>query len=328
MIELQPAGFPSRYLDCIESALVGILNYLGLPDETPLMGTQAYFVLDERGPSVYPRFHTTSEEWRRIHGLVVETSPLADEADLRARIAAHLDESRPVCLLTDIYFLPHTSHHRRLHQQHFIDVFGYDDGRYYMVCPYYRFVGWMDANVVHDSVFSPAIDDRRLLFVSQFKWQTLSVEQVRCLARESCAYMLGLAVPEAQAGAEPRYLGLAGIRAFAALLHQMAADRERDLPARAFMLSAQTLAVGYSRYWFHRLIESRQPDLLPAKVMADLGQQFAAAIRSWKAVGARFGAAIHAADYEAIERAARRLEEIHRQEYALFHRLLEALPLE
>lgn len=154
MVKLEPTGFPNRHLDCYESALMGIFKYMGLADETPLMGTQAYFVLEKERLSVYSRFHFISEEWERIHSLAVKTLLVDNEADLRDEIVGKLGNGTPVCLTTDIYFLPHTSHHERLHQVHFIDVFGYDNGRYYMVCPYYRFTGWMDADVVHASFFA------------------------------------------------------------------------------------------------------------------------------------------------------------------------------
>jgi ABC-type multidrug transport system ATPase subunit len=43
VIKLESAGFPNKHLACYESALMGILKYMGLANETPLMGTQAYF---------------------------------------------------------------------------------------------------------------------------------------------------------------------------------------------------------------------------------------------------------------------------------------------
>jgi hypothetical protein len=106
-------------------------------------------VLEKERFSVYSRFHFISEEWERIHGLTVKTVSVDDDADLRVKVLDRLDSGMPVCLTTDIYFLPHTAHHGRLHQVHSIDVFGYDDERYYVVCPYYRFTGWMGADVLH-----------------------------------------------------------------------------------------------------------------------------------------------------------------------------------
>ena len=321
MIKLEQAGFPSKYLDCYESALMAILKYMGLLDETPLMGTQAYFVLKKEHLSVYPRFHLIHEEWKRIHGLVVKTVPVDDETDLQSQIEDRLGSGMPVCLTTDIYFLPHTSYHERLHQMHFIDVFGYDDERYYTVCPYYRFEGWMSKDVLHTSFLSPATESKCLMFVPELKCEALSADQVHNLVRENCEYMLGLVVPEEQSGTDPRYLGLAGIRTYSAFLQELAAS-PGDLPNQAAMLSAQTMAIGYSRYWFHRLLK----ESLPADVIDVLEIQFTDVVRSWKATGARFGAAVLADNREMMKRAARRLEDVYEQEYQVSNYLLGALP--
>ena len=328
MVKLEPAGFPSKYLDCYESALMGILKHMGLANETPLMGTQAYFVLEEDRLSVYPRFHFISEEWERIHGLAVKTLFVDDEADLRDEIVDRLGSGMPVCLTTDIYFLPHTSHHECLHQIHFIDVFGYDDGRYYMVCPYYRFTGWMDADVVHTGFFSPALGRRYLMFVPELKCEALSADRVQSLVQESCQNMLGLTVPEVLIDVDSQCLGLSGIRTFSDFLHRLMSKQNKDLRRREVLLhlSREIVSVGNSRYWFHRLIQTCQQDLLSGDMVADLEGRFADVVRSWRAVGLMLGAGAHANRPEKVEQAILQLERMYEQEYRLFNSLLGALP--
>ena len=326
MFKLEFGEFPSRYLDCYESALIGILKYMGLPEETPLMGTQAYFVLWEPYFSITPRFfNDVTEEWKRIHGLTVDLLAVAGESDLRQKIVSKLDSGAPVCLPVDIYFLPHTSHFNRLHQHHFIDIFGYDDDRYYIVCPYYRFVGWLGLDLIHTSFFSPTIQDKHFWFISELKLQELSPEKVCSLVKESCQNMLGLAAPEALADMDPKFLGLSGIHTFSDLLQKLAAKRDGILSHTLFELSTEIMAIGYSRYWFHRLFQTCQPYLLSADTAANLQGQFASVVDSWRVAGLRFGAGIHARRYEMIEQAALRLERVCEQEAQLFNSLWRAL---
>lgn len=327
MLKLQDVEFPSKNLTCYESVLVTLLKYLGLPEETSLMGTQAYFVLDETGLSLSPRFNRVDQEWQRIHGLQVEFSTVADEAELNGKLVASLDADLPVCLAVDIYFLPHTTHHLHLHQRHYLTLFGYDTDRYYVVCPYYRFKGWLDAALIHTSFFSPASERRHLIVIPELKLQTLSGPMVQALAQENCRYMLGLAVPEALAAAEPCRLGLAGIRTLAERLDKLLAERDDDLPHQTLInLSRQIMAVGYSRYWFQRLIQTCPQQLLLPEQAADLDAQFANAIHAWKAIGLRLGMGVHGQHRAKIAHAARQIGRVHDQEDWLFKALLGALP--
>jgi hypothetical protein len=326
-VKLEPVDFPDPHLDCYEASLMSILRYMGLPEETPLMGgAHAYFTLDEDNLSVWARLHSMQHEWQRMHGLKIETCAVTHETNLQEQLVDKLDNGIPVCFSVDIYFLPHTSHYRHLHVVHHLDVFGYDDDQYYVVSPYYRFQGWIDVNVLHSSIFSPANSHRRLIFVPELVWKPLSVGQVQALVRESCEYMLGLVIPEALANRDSRQLGLTGISSFAALLRALTTKQHEDLQTSLLVLSAQVMAIGYSRYWLQRLIQSCQPNLLSTRVMSDLSDLFSAIVSAWRAVGMRFGVTIHAHDCDAIETVACRIEELYGQEYQLFNTLLGALP--
>jgi hypothetical protein len=327
LVKLEGAEFPSKYLECYESALITILRYMGLPEETPLMGTQVYFVLGEDGLSISPRFNRIDEEWKRVHGLAVEALPVVDETDLRDKIVARLCEGMPVCLPVDIYSLPHTPHYNNLHQGHYVDLFGYDDARYYMVCSYYRFMGWVDRDLIHSGFFSPIIEHRYLNFIPELKLEKLSSERVYSLVLESCRNMVGLTVPDELVGVDPQHLGLAGIRTLSVLSRRLVAGQCRDLPRQALLrVSRQSAWVGYSRYWFHELIRTCQQRLLPVDVMTDVQEQFATVVQSWRDVGVRLGAGVHGNRPEMIKRSVFRLEQIYWQEERLFNRLLGALP--
>lgn len=327
MGKLEPADFPNRHLDCYEASLICILRYLGLPEETPLMaGAHTYFVFDEDNLNVWPRSRSIQYDWRRIHGLEVETCPVTCEAGLRGQLKDKLDAGLPVCLPVDIYFLPHTNHYRRLHLVHHLDVFGYSEDQYYIVSPYYRFQGWMDAAVLHSSVFSPVNSRRCLMSVPELRWKTLLAEQVQDLVRQSCEYMLGLAVPEGLVDRPSQRVGLAGLLSFVALLSELSVRREKNLQTKLLVLSTQVTAVGYSRYWFHRLVQSHQAHLGTPQVMGDLNRLLSAVASSWMAVGMRFGAAVHARDYGVMEQVTCRIDRLYGQEHQLFNCLLGALP--
>lgn len=329
MFKLEEAGFPSRYLDCYESALMCILKYLGLSEETPLAGTQAYFVLrlTEERLSVSPRFNSVSDEWKRVHGLEVESLSVAGKADLRKKIIDRLHSGIPVCLPVDIYHLPYTSHYHRLHQYHFINIFGYDSECYYVVCPYYRFRDWLDMDVVNASFLSPTIDYKHLMFVPELKLRDLSPERVYKLAQESCQYMLGLTVPETLSGANPKYLGLAGVRTFFDSLQELSVKQNEGQLPGILGLSAEIMSIGYSRYWFHKLVvQTCQERLLSTKAVTDLPERFAAVAQAWRVVGMRFGAGVHANNRDMMKQATLRLGHIYSQEEHLFSSLLGALP--
>jgi acyl carrier protein len=349
MVKLEDVEFPSKYLNCYESVLVTILKHMGLSEKVlvTLMGTQAHFVLREDIYCVAPRFNRVDEEWERIHDLKVESLPITDEADLRGEIASRLDRDIPVCLPVDIYALPHTLHYNQLHQHHYVDIFGYDDGRYYMVCSYYRFRGWVDEELVHagffaapevrEHVYMPPgvwdfemrlpLDTPFLLYVPELKLCALSPDRVRDLVEKNCRYMLGLDVPQVLVDADPQCLGLAGVHTLSNLVRYAWSSQDGGLPHYILLnLSRQLMWVAFSRYWLCELIRAYQDDLLPAGGRNDLWGQFETVVQMWRTIGARLGSDAHTGDPELMERAAVGLEKAYKQEARLSITLLEALP--
>jgi hypothetical protein len=142
--------------------------------------------------------------------------------------------------------------------------------------------------------------------------------------------MLGLAVPATVADVDPHYLGLAGLYTFSDRFQELATEQERDddSPHKTTFvnLARQIAAIGHSRYWFHKLIQTCQPPLLEADLADDLQTQFADVIQSWKAISMRLGMGAHGQRIDMIHHVARRLERVHEQESELFHTLLGALP--
>lgn len=327
MVKLEPVPFNSDHLGCYELAMVSILKYMGLAQVAPLMGTQAYFVLRKVSFSISPWFNWwISEEWKRVHGLTIENLPVSNETDLRDEIIVKLNEGMPVCLLGDTYFLHHTPYYKRIHYYHFVDIFGYDNDRYYVVCPYFRFTDWVDLDIVHTSFFSSLTERKSLVYVPELKIQRLSVQRVRSLAQESCQYMLGWAVPETLIEVERECLGLAGINAFASQLQEQMGNQDEDIPLKVMLLSAQILNVGNSRYWFHELLQAYRPHLILVETMADLQAQFTEIVQSWKVAALMLVKGLFANRLpEMTERAALRLKRLCRQEDQLFNCLWESL---
>jgi hypothetical protein len=267
------------------------------------------------------------EEWKRVHCLVVEMVPVTTEIDLRHEILAKLDSGLPVCIPVDLYFLSHTPHRGRLHQDHYVNIFGYDNGRYYMVCPYYRFMGWVDSDLIHSSFFSPVIEDKNLLFVPELRVDVLPSQKVYSLVQESCRYMLGLAIPEALADMNPQHLGLAGIRTLSSLLQELAAEQVEGRTHSAFLnLSRQLMWVGYSRYWFHRLMRTCHECLLPTELADEFQRMFDDVAQSWRQTGVRLGAGVHGGRPNMVEQSVFQLKQVYRQEERLFNNLIGALP--
>jgi len=326
MAKLKDVSFPNRYLDCFEAALVTALKYIGVLEETLLIGRRVHFVLDEARFDIAPRSCCVTEEWERDHGLTLGTLTVDDETDLKDQIMTQVSHDVPVCMPVDIYFLPFTPHHNNLHQSHFVNVFGYDDDIYYIVCPYYRFRGWLDSGLMHSAFFSLAAELRKLFFVTESKLKGLSPNKVHQLLRESCYNMLGLAVPGALTGVNTQHLGLAGIRTFSDLLCNLLIEQHERLPFNTLELSQQLMAVSYSRYWFRKLIEAYQQYLLPASVATRLLEQLVDATELWKAIGVQTGASVHANNQEMMKRAATIFGQVHKQEYFIFNTLLGALP--
>jgi hypothetical protein len=332
MVKLKDVEFPIRYLNCYEAVIITILKHMGLVDETPLMGTQAYFVLRDAVLGVQPGVNSEEEEWKRVHGLTVERSPIANEVDLRDEIVAKLNNDMPVCLIADLYFLPHTPYYRYQHYPHYINIFGYDNNNhYYMICPYYRFRGWVDSDLIHTGFFSPALPavsaNEHLVFVPELKLETLSPERVCSLVQENCQYMLGLAAPEVRPDLQPHQFGLLGIRTFSALFQELVAgQRENASSSHLLVLSSELRWIGYSRYWLHKLIQTCEEYLLPEHAVVDIRDQFMTIVESWKDISIRLGASVHGNRLEEVERIPLQLEGIYRQEERLFNSLLGMLP--
>jgi hypothetical protein len=327
MLKPEDVEFPSEYFECYESVLMTILKCMGLVDEASVMGTQAYFVLYPDTPSVVPRFNRVQEEWQRVFGLEVKVSPIFNKGDLKDAIATNLDAGMPICLPVDIYLLSHTPHYNRLHQHHYVGLFGHDDGRYYMICPYYRFRGWVDKDLVYRGFFAPVVEKhRQISTVPKLELAPLSAERACVLVRESCEYMLGLATPEALTDMESQCLGLAGIRTCAGLARRLLIDQNMVPRNNLLLLSSQFKEIGYSRYWFHKFLQTFQRSLLPANGVDDLLNRFETIVKSWKTIGTMLGAGVHGNNPRLMQRAVLEIEKVHEQENQLFYNLLEALP--
>jgi hypothetical protein len=326
MVKLEDVEFPSKYLNCYEAVIVMILKYMGLADETPLMGTQAYFVLRETELSVSPRFNSVTEEWKRIHGLTVETLPVANENDLRGKILAKLNKDIPVSLPVDIYLLPYTPHHNRLHQPHYVDLFGYDDNQYYVVCPYYRFRGWIGQNLVHRGFFAPVVELKNLVFIPELELVTLSPERIGVLVQENCQNMLNLKIPDPLAHKNPHCLGLAGLHTFSELAWESVVGERRLSQAVLLNLSRQVRWIGRSRYWFHRLLQTSEERLLSRKTKRSMQEQFVNVMQCWQDIGVRLGAGVQGKRPEMIEWSALHIRHVYEQEKRLFNSLLSELP--
>jgi hypothetical protein len=84
--------------------------------------------------------------------------------------------------------------------------------------------------------------------------------------------------------------------------------------------------MGYSRYWFHRLIQAYQEELLSTDRAADLKKQFADTAQLWRAIGIRLSAGVHGHRPGMVEHAANQLGRVYEHEEKLFSSLLAALP--
>lgn len=330
MIKLDNIEFPSKYLTCYESVLMTILRYQGVTEEARLMGTQASFVFTPTGFSISPKFNSVDEEWSRLYGCQIETRSVINEDDLHCKLLSRLDAGMPICLPVDLFSLPHTLHHKQLHQHHYVNIFGYDNGRYYMVCPYYRFQGWVEASLIHSGFFSPVVAARGafLITLPKFTLPPVAPQNIITLVEENCRYMLNLATPEMLADMDPQYLGMAGMQTFARHFQQRANEPDNGTTHKTtyINLSRHMTTVGHSRYWLHELIQKYQSTLLATQATADLQSQFANVVQSWKAMGTRLGMGVHGDRAEIIQGVAVSLKKICAQEMRLFNTLLGALP--
>jgi hypothetical protein len=330
MLQLNNIDFPSKYLSCYESVLMTLLKVQGIHDEAALFGTQAYFVFTPEPISLSSRFNSVDEEWQRLYGYQVNVTPVADEATLRQGITDSLARDTAVCLPVDIFALPHTMHYQQLHQHHYVNIFTQDNGRYYLVCPYYRFQGWVDAALVMDGFFSPVVAAKgaNLISLPRVERPSLTEEAVVTLIEQNCRCMLNLAVPAALAGVEQHLLGLAGLQSFASTFQQMAdtPDGATLYKADYINLSRHLTAVGHSRYWFQQLLAEHGAALFEQNFWEEVSAQFTAVIQAWKSLGLQLGMGVHGQRVAILQRVAASLHTMSEQETRLFNTLLGALP--
>ncbi len=321
---------PSKYLDCYEAALVTILKYMGLPNESYLIGTQTffYFIDGPNGAKILARFNQIQDEWEYIFNIFIKHVPIANEVSFRNEILSRLDDHMPVCLPTDLFFLPYTPHYLRLHQTHFINIFGYEDDRYFVVCPYYRYEGWLDADCIKKSFFSLVSSfSQNILFIPTLELQKLTTDKVQNLIHESCQNMLGLRTPIKLEGVDPKYLGLMGIGTFSLYLKQIfIAHTAMPLNNDFLDLSRHLISVGNSRYWFYKLIEQYQQDLFSIEVAINLQKKFDDLVLLWRGIGHMLGISVHTNKLEKVESVILYLENAYEQEKRLFSYMLSLLP--
>lgn len=333
MHKLQDSEFPSKHLTCYESVLIASLKHQGPIQEALLLGTQAYFVFSPDDFTISPRFNSVDEEWKRVYNYQVQTLLVTDRVDLKNKLVSLLNADVPICLPVDLYSLPHTLHHQQLHQHHYVNIFGYDDDRYYMVCPYYRFKGWVDTELIHSGFFSPVVKARgaHLSYMPKLRLSPLSTQVVSNLVEENCRYMLNLAVPPTMTDVNPSYLGLAGIQTFIRHFQTLISEQDESSDTSSHKtiyinLSRHLMAIGYSRYWFHKLIQSCQPALFTPATADEVQNQFTNAAQAWKAIGMRLGMGVHGQRAAMIQHVVRQLKQIQEQETHLFNSLLGTLP--
>ncbi len=327
MLSVDTITYPSKYLSCYEAVLMTLLKHQGIQDEAALFGTQAYFVFTPEPLGISPRFNSVDAEWQRLYGYQVQVQSIADEAALRRAVKHNLTQGVPVCLPVDIFALPHTMHYQQLHQHHYVNLFAVENGRFYLVCPYYRFQGWVDAALVHDGFFSPVVAAKgaTIITLPQVERPLLTAAAVLNLIEDNCRAMLNLAMPAPLA---PHLIGLAGLQTFATTFQQMA-----DTPDSAVVfksdyinLSRHLTAVGHSRYWFQQLIAQQGSALFSPDAQETIAQQFTAVIQAWKSLGLQLGMGVHGQRAAIIQRVAAGIQEMHKQETRLFNTLLGALP--
>lgn len=330
MIKLDSIEFPSKYLTCYESVLMTILAHQGVTEEARLLGTQACFVFSPADFSVTPKFYSVNEEWHRLYGLEIDFCSVTDEADMHQKMLARLEAGLPVCLPIDLFSLPHTLHFQKLHQHHYVNIFGYENGRFYMVCPYYRFQGWVEAELIYSGFFSPVVSAKGafLITLPQFTLPPVDSQRIHSLIEQNCHHMLNLAKPDIASDKESQLVGIAGLRTFAQHFQQLADDTDSGKTHQTtyINLSRYMTTMGHSRYWFHKLIEEHQPELLTVSETAVLQNQFADVVQAWKAIGIRLGMGAHGDRPQIIQGVAVNIKKICEQETRLFNTLLGAFP--
>ncbi|HFC11783.1 MAG TPA: hypothetical protein ENJ56_02985 [Anaerolineae bacterium] len=328
MIKLPIVDFPSKRLTCYESVLLTLLSYQEVHDTVTLLGTQAGFVFNSAEFSITPKFFTIEQAWQRQYNYQLNAQQAANPADLHQKIIAHLQVNTPVCLPVDIYNLPHTLHHKQLHSRHFITLFGYQSDRYFMVCPYYRYRGWIAETIIHDGFFSPLLHSPkyhpRLITLPPCPQPTLSYAQSSALIEANCHYMLNLTTPPAWDNCDTCTTGLHGLQAFTTQFQQLVATPTALVQHKQTLidLSQRLRTVGHSRYWFYQFIQQYQPTLLSAA----LHTHFTSVIGAWEAHSIRLGMGAHGQRIAMLQQVAVALQHLQKQEALLFNTLLGALP--
>lgn len=327
MLATDTIAYPSKYLSCYESVLMTLLKHQGIHDEAALFGTQAVFVFTPEPMSLSPRFTSVDAEWQRLYGYPVHARPIADEAALRQALHQNLAAGVPVCLPVDIFALPHTMHYQQLHQHHYVNLFAVENGRFYLVCPYYRFQGWVDTTLVRDGFFSPVVAAKgaTVITLPQVERPLLTTATVLTLIEDNCRAMLNLAMPAPLA---PPLVGLAGLQTFATTFQHMADTSDSAVVFKSdyINLSRHLTAVGHSRYWFQQLIAQQGSALFSPDTQEMLAEEFTAVIQAWKSLGLQLGMGVHGQRTAILQRVATGIQTMHEQETRLFNTLLGALP--
>lgn len=325
---VENVDFPSEYLDCYEAVLIVLLKYMGLSNESSIMGTQAFFYLADgpNGIKIEPRFNSVDSEWERVFGILFKRLIIANETDLRDGILSKLNVHLPICLPTDLFYLHYTPHYHRLHQTHFLSIFGYDDNGYYVICPYYRYAGWIDTISIHKSFFSLVGGHRHFFYMPKLELRQLTVERVQSLMQESCQNMLGLTIPNELAGVDPKYLGLSGITTLSSYLKRFL-DTQSIIVQNVQLLdlSRQTISIGNSRYWFSKFMEQHEEGIFSNKLAKETQKQFMDLGQLWRGIGRLLGTGAHTQNVEKLKSVITYLDSLHRQEAHLFSHLLSVV---
>lgn len=325
---VENVNFPSEYLDCYEAVLIVLLKYMGLSTESSIMGTQAFFYLAEEpnGIKIEPRFNSVDSEWERVFGILFKRVAVTNEMELMDGIFSTLDNHLPICLPTDLFYLHHTPHYHRLHQTHFLSIFGYDKNGYYVVCPYYRYAGWIDTDSIHKSFFALLGGHRHFSYMPKLELRQLTVETVQSLLQDNCRNMLGLTIPDELASVDSNYLGLSGIMALSSYLKRFI-DTHSVITQNTNLLdlSRQIISIGNSRYWFSKLMEQHQESIFSTELAKELQRQFEDVGRLWRGIGRLLGTGIHTQNVEKLKSVVTYLDNLHKQETHLFSHLLSVL---
>lgn len=326
MVKLAPVEYHSDYLDCGEVTLMQILRSMGLSEEVPLMGTQTYFVFREEKGDIAPRYHFTAHEWRRVYNLIVHEAVLHEAEQLDTVVTEKLDTGIPVCIPVDTYHLPHTSYYNRFHELHHINIFGYDSDRFFVVCPRYRFTGWVDRSLVHISFRSPTVDLKYMYFIDHLPEIHLPPEQAQSLILDSCQYMLGMRRPEPVRHMGDHLLGLAGMRSFSRFFRGLEATEPEVRIGQVRNLQGQISGVGNSRYWLHRFLQRSWDGFMSASEQEAMSELLSDITQSWKVTALMLVKGIIGERLDDLfPRAATRLERLADQEEHFFRRLLQTL---